>query len=395
MENQILNKFFVLVLLSCFTSQNLFADQPKGSIKTLDIGLVLRLKDRFNDTISGIKLGIETAKILFEKEHPEIRVRFHSYSHGDKIQEVISAAQHAARDHLSAVIGGELTEESFVLRDQFEGKKIVWITPTSSNPEVTYGHRFAFRTCFSDQKVASDIAQFTSKHLKPRAIGMIHNISSPYADYQNKRFLEIFKQNLRKGNEVPIYEEIVLGDTLDYETQIKLFKEKKVSHVVIFTHPSDLLRFVLQARGLSFYPTYVGSDGWGDNQYVYRNLIQGGDSNTPFIGYRNSYWHEEAKSPWSEQFREQYRKLHGSVPTAWGATGFDTAWILFTAMSRAADPKNAEQVRVELEKIQNLPLVTHPHFSFDRDHSPQADPGVFVPLYRIDRSGIHEEARHL
>jgi hypothetical protein len=57
------------------------------------------------------------------------------------------------------------------------------------------------------------------------------------------------------------------------------------------------LRFAFQARNLGFFPTYIGSDGWGDNEFIYRNLNQSVKEKTSFVGYRNSYWNEELNTP--------------------------------------------------------------------------------------------------
>lgn len=336
-------------------------------------------------------MGIETAKELFEKQHPNVRIRFHYYPHGEKIEEVISSTEKVIRDHIAAVIGGELTEESLVLREQFESKKIVWISPTSTNPKVTEGQKYGFRVSISDQIVASDLARFTVNRLKPTVVGMIHNISSPYTDFQSKRFLEVFQHEMAKrhlSKRTPVYQEQVLSTTLDYENQIRTFKERKVSHLVIFAHPSDLLRFVLQARNMNFHPTYIGSDGWGDNQFIYKNLVTPSKEKVPFVGYRNSYWNERVETPISREFKSLYFEKNKMRPTAWGATGFDAGWILMTAMSKVADPKNSDQIRHELESLQDLPLVIQPNFSFDADHGPKINPGSWVPIYKIDHTGI-------
>lgn len=394
----ILNRFAAIFsLFLIFSSQTVaLVDQEKQ--KNLDIGVVLRLKDRFNDTVSGIRLGVEAAKELFEKQHPHVHVRFHYYSHGEKIEEVIASTEKVIQDRISAVIGGELTEESLVLREQFESKKIVWISPTSTNPKVTEGQKYGFRVSVSDQIVASDLARFTVNHLKPAVVGMIHNISSPYTDFQSKRFLEVFSHEMAKrpsDKRIPLFEEQVLSTTLDYENQIKTFKEKKVSHLVIFTHPSDLLRFVLQAKNLEFRPVYIGSDGWGDNQFIFKNLATFPKEKAMFVGYRNSYWNETQTSSITEDFKKVYFARTKLNPTAWSASGFDAAWILMTAMSNVDDPKNSSQIRHAMESLQNLQLVTDVSFSFDLNHGPKVKAGSWAPIYRIDHTGIHFEGSSL
>lgn len=358
--------------------------------KTLDVAIVLRLNDKFNDTVAAMSTGIETAKSLFERTHPGVRINLHRYPHGEDLDSVAAAANRLIQDKIPAVIGGELSEESFVLRDKLAEAKSVFITPTSSNPAVTEGKPYAFRACFSDRFVAGQLANFMIDHLKPQVVGLVHNVSSPYTDFLSKQFLETFEQRMEKlpsGKRVPIHEQKILRDTMDFDSQIRFFMENKVTHVAMLTHQSDLLRFALQAANKGFFPVYVGSDGWGSNEHVHKNLVKESPQGDKFVAYRNSYWKEDAGTAMARSFRKEYAKLHPRKPTAWSAVSFDAAWILFTAMERAANPRNGEQVRQQLQKLRNLPLVTSESFTFGHDNSPRKD----LYIYKLDKKGINYE----
>ena len=194
--------------------------------KTLDVAVVLRLNDKFNDTVAAMTTGIETAKAMFEAANPDVKIVLHRYPHGEDLESVVLAASRLVNDKIPAVIGGELSEESFVLRDKLAEKKIVFITPTSSNPAVTEGYPYAFRACFSDRLVAGQLANLVIDHLKPSAVGVMHNISSPYTDFLSKQFLETFNERMAKVDskkKVPIFEQKVLRDTMDFDSQIRFF----------------------------------------------------------------------------------------------------------------------------------------------------------------------------
>jgi hypothetical protein len=61
--------------------------------------------------------------------------------------------------------------------------------------------------------------------------------------------------------------------------------------------------------------------------------------------------------------------------------------VLFTAMSQAADPKKAADIKAKLEGLQSKELVTTREFAFQADHSPLRD--LFV--FRIDKDGVRFE----
>ncbi len=149
-----------------------------------------------------------------------------------------------------------MSEESLVFGDRLGPKQIVFVTPTSSNPKVTENKPFAFRSCFSDRTVATEMARYMKDNLKPSAVGIIQNISSPYSDYLSSRFAETFaRMTVQNSKDKPlVIVQKVLRRTLDFSKQIKNFKDNNVSHVVIFSHDADVIQFVVQAEEQNSFP---------------------------------------------------------------------------------------------------------------------------------------------
>lgn len=375
-------------IISLFSLMALFIAAPGTASlpsKTFNVGIALRLNDKFNDTVSEMVTGIETAKTIFEEEHPGVKVVFHRYAHDEPLDSVIAAADRAVNDHVPAVIGGELSEESIVLGDRLGEKKIVLMTPTSTNPKVTEGHPYVFRACFSDALVAEQLAKFTLNKLKPTAVGVVHNVSSPYTDFLSNKFLETWKNS---KTTIPIYDEKFFKDGPGFTEIIQHFKEKGVTHVAMLTHQNDFSRFALEAANKNFFPVYIGSDGWGSNENVRQRLVNDAPNGARFRAYRNSYWKEDAQTPMVEKFRATYKKKYGLEPNAWSAISFDSAWVLLTAMNEAHDPASGDSIRQALTSVKKLHLVTADQFTFGPDHSPRKD----LYIYRLDKSGIKYEA---
>ena len=385
--NSLLNKFIILVL----TGLTSIAFSSGPGKKTLNVGVVLRLNDKYNSTVSSLDTGIEVAKVLFEKEHPAVRINLKRYSIGEDLASSMTASAKIIEDKIPAAIGGEYSEESIVLGERLGQQKIIFITPTSSSPAVTENRPYTFRACFSDTVVAEKLSDFLVQKFKPKAVGLIHNLSSPYTDFLSKKFLETYDSHMAKEPEnkrVPIYEEKILKDNQDFTSQIDHFIEKNVTHVVMLTHENDFLRFALQAANKKFFPIYVGSDGWGPNNKVFENFVKNSTYGDRFIAYRNSYWKEDSQSPRSKLFKAAYEKQIGRQPSAWSAVSFDAAWILFTAMDKVHNLKDGDEIQREMKKLKNLALVTSDHFTFGSDNSPRKD----LQIYRIDKGGINYEA---
>lgn len=355
--------------------------------KKLTVGIALRLNDKFNGTVNSMAEGIEAAKLLFEQDHPEVTIDLKRFSHDEELTSVVSTSQNILDSKVPAVIGGELSEESIVLGDRLGERKIVFVTPTSSNPKVTEGKPFVFRACFADGQVADQLAKFVAKELKPKAIGVVHNISSPYTDFLSQRFIEAYKKE-SGDNGASLFEQKVLRQTAVFEKEIQYFIDHKVTHVAVLTHQDDLLRFVSQAKEKGFFPVYVGSDGWGSNENLYSKLVNGSESGAKFIAFRNNYWRDDATSPLITRFKATIEKKTGQKANAWHAITFDAAWLLFTAMAKTKNAGDGEAIRRSMASLKPIALTTAQHFSFGPDNSPHKD----LYIYKISKAGIQYEA---
>lgn len=360
--------------------------------KTLKVAVVLRLNDRFNDSVDALKQGVETAKYLFEKQHPRTRIELKYYPHSESLESVVKAADQVIADGIPAVVGSEMSDEAIALGDKFKEKGIAFITPTASNPLVTEGKPHTFRGCFSDTQVADRLAHYLVDRLQPESVGLVHNISHPYTNYLSSRFLETYfdimktKSGLEKSRTILVRK--TLGDQKDFEAEIDEFKKHKVTHVVMLNYQTAFTQFVLQAASKGFHPVYLGSDGWGSNENLHRKLVVESPAGERFIGYRNSYWKEDSTSPIATQFRRSHMEKFKKKPDAWNAIAFDSAWVLFLAMERSKDGSHSSEIVQELKKLRDVPLVTTSRFSFGADNSPAKD--LFI--YTIGKRGIQYEA---
>ena len=383
-ENAYFNRWLLLsgvFMCALFLGAEVKA-QPK--VKTFNVGLIFRMDDKLN----GVELskGIDTAKSLFEKTYPDVQIKFHRFPHDDEIESIVKASQEVLKKKLPAVIGGELSEEAFVLRDAFEGKKTVLLTPTSTNPLVTQGQPYVFRFCLTDQQIVSDLAKMTLKSLKPKVIGVVNNVSSPYSAYVSKQFLETLNtEQANSKTKIPVFEERILEDTIDLEAQIQNFIDKKVTHVVIPVHPSKFVHFVTQARAKRFYPVYIGSDGWGSSENIWQRLVENSSDRATFVAYRAWFWNDRLITPLGNDFRKEYFVKYKDNPSGFAAIGFDTAWVLFSAMNQVSKPQSGEEIQKALVQLKGLNLATTKSFYFEKDHSPSGG----VHIYKIDESGVH------
>lgn len=358
-----------------------------ASVKTLNIALIFRFNDKFNGTILSMDRGLELARRDFEKKH-KMKVNFKKYPHDEKLMSVIDATQKALNDGHFVIIGGENSDEAMAISEVIKDKKVVLMTPTSTNPKVTLDHPYNFRASISDDKVAEKVAEFVFKELKGKRIGVLHNVSYPYSDYLSKRFIHRFHELIETsqgyGNERPkLVEQKVVRNQTDLSKEVKFFKSQGVTHQIVLSFNSDLLRFYSEASSQGFNPKYIGSDGWGLSEAIFK-AVRANKFASSFEAYRNVYWNDSDASKVNTTFKGNYKKTFGEDANAWSAIAYDSLTVVGESALKVKAELNGENLRDALKKYEGRNLLTSNQFSFDQNNTPDKD----VIIYKIDKKGI-------
>jgi branched-chain amino acid transport system substrate-binding protein len=358
-----------------------------ASEKTLNIALIFRFNDKFNGTILSLDRGLELAKKEFEKKH-NVKINYKKYPHDEKLTSVIDATGKALKDGHFIIIGGENSDEAMAISEVIKDKKVILMTPTSTNPKVTLEHPYNFRASISDDKVAEKIAEFVLKELKGKRIGVLHNVSYPYSDYLSKRFIHRFNELIETsqgyGDERPrLVEQKVVRNQTDLAKEVKFFKDQGVTHQIVLSFNSDLLRFYSEASSQGFNPKYIGSDGWGLSEAIFK-AVQGNKFANTFEAYRNVYWNGTDTSKVNTAFKVNYKKAYGEEANPWSAIAYDSLTIIGESALDVKTELDGESLKNALKKYEGKKLLTSELFTFDQNNTPNKD----IIIYRIDKKGI-------
>jgi len=379
-------KIFICIFILTFPC---FAKEKK-SIKNneIKIALIFRYDDRFNPTLSFLDQGLQLAKEEFEKSQ-RIKVLFFKYAHNETVQSVIRATKKAIKDGHNIIIGGEDSAESLAIGKTIEGKNIILITPTSTNPTVTYNKPFVFRACFSDDIVANKMAELVFNKFRSKRIGILHNVSYPYTDYLAKKFINRISElndtrNSLNQKRTKIFVKKIIRNQKKFTKEVEFFKANNIEHQIMLTFQSDLLRFYSEALKQNFYPIYFGSDGWGSNDSIFNRMAKEGLQRSKFQAYRNLYWRSEVNSTKNRKFKKIFKKRFKVEANAWSAIAYDTAKIVLESIIAAKDMNNISSIRKALRNYSSKKLITTDNFSFGENNTPKKD--MFI--YKIDSSGV-------
>ena len=375
-------KNIVLVMAFLVLSPLSFAAE-----KTLNVALIFRFNDRFNGTILSMDRGLELAKKDLEKKH-KVKINFKRYAHDEKLTTVIIAAQNAVKDGHFVIIGGENSDEAMAISEVIKDKKIVLLTPTSTNPKVTLERPYIFRTSISDDKVAEKLAEFVFREMKGKKVGVLHNVSYPYSDYLSKRFISRFNELIETshgdGSVRPVLvERKVVRNQTDFSKEVKFFRDNGVTHQIVLSFNSDLLRFYSEAVSQDYAPKYFGSDGWGLSEAILKEVLAN-RSPRPFEAYRNVYWDGTSGAQSNSIFKANYKKTFGEDANAWSAIAYDSMTIVAESALAIQNELDGEKIKDSMKKYQSNSLLTSSSFSFDLNNTPNKD----VIIYKIDKNGI-------
>lgn len=341
--------------------------------KDIRVALLFKFSDKFNGEAKAFYDGIEVAKTIFEKENPEHKITIKQFDHVDSMLSLAKQVKQIKKEKFKIIIGPERSDEVIAVTKFIKDTDIVLISSTASNPTISKFHKNTFSTCFSDKAVSAAMIKYLVKEYKPKKVGVFHNVSYPYTD-----FLSIqSKKNLAGLGVKSITYETAKGMD-EHKKLAEKAKSDGVKHMILFSYQSDLMKFHIAATKIGLSPVYVGSDGWGRSDWIYKKAIERFKEGKEFVGYRSFYWYEGFKTKHNSEFKRLFKERFKKNADAFGAMAFDTAMVVFQAS--AGKGKLADNLRTMTFKD----LLTTNELEFNGINFPKQKE-IFI--YKIDKKG--------
>ena len=243
------------------------------------------------------------------------------------------------RDNVVAVLGEVASTRSLAGGGVCEQAGVPMISPSSTNPDVTKGHKYVFRVCFTDDFQGSVGAKFAlRKGWKRVAV-----FSSSNSDY-SKKLSQFFEDTFKAAGGRIVAEETYSDGDKEFKAQLTRMQSKNPDAVYLPGYYTEIDLILRQARSLGFNVPFFGGDGW-DGVTL--------DANSEGCCFTNHYSPEDPR-PSVQEFIAAYKAKYGEVPDAFGITGYDAARVLFDAIKRAGSvDRNA--VRDAIAQTKDFP----------------------------------------
>ncbi len=277
----------------------------------------------------------------------------------------------ATQDKVIASIAPIASSSVMAAAQVNESAKILGISPTASNPNVTVDPEtgkvrdYLFRATFIDPFQGAVMANFAKNTLKAQKAAVYIENSSDYAKGLGKFFKETFVQN--GGNIVS--DEAYLAKDTDFKATLTKIKASNPDVIFVPGYYQEVGMIVKQAREIGITVPILGADGWDSAKLP---EIAGAEAlNNTFF---SNHYSPDDNSPEIKNFVEAYKAEYGQVPDAFAALSYDATMMIIEAIKRAGVEDNVK-VKDELAKTKDYQGVSG---SITLDEKHNAVKGVVI-----------------
>ncbi len=258
-----------------------------------------------------------------------------------------------SRDGVVALLGEVASGRSLEAAPIAQEAKIPQISPASTNPSVTEVGDYIFRVCFIDPFQGTVMANFAQQTLKAEKVAVLTDAKNDYS----KGLAKAFKEQLAKNGGTLAAELDYNGGDKDFKAQLTTIKGAAPQAVFVPGYYNDVALIAIQAKEIGLTVPLFGGDGWESE-----NLLQvAGDAVNGH--YFSTHCSPEDTSPKMTSFVAAYKAKYNKQPDAMAALGYDSAYVLAEAITRAG-ATDATALRDAIAATQDFVGVTG-KFSLD------------------------------
>jgi branched-chain amino acid transport system substrate-binding protein len=259
------------------------------------------------------------------------------------------------RDKVSFIIGSSTSGPTQAMSTLAQGNKIVLISPTATNINVTKAGDYVFRACFIDpfQGVAS--AYFAYETLGSRRAAILYDSSTDYSTGLADAFRMQFKA---LGGQI-VADEVYINGDVNFNAQITRISAVNPDVVYLPNYYDEVAIQAKQLRANGINCALVGGDGWD-------SLIDNAGDEV-LNGFWSTGFASDTTDPKGVTFVRAYQARFNRPASQFGALGYD-AMMLVADGIRTAGTFDSVAVKNAMAKI-NGSYVTG-NIRFDSNRNP-------------------------
>jgi branched-chain amino acid transport system substrate-binding protein len=269
------------------------------------------------------------------------------------------------QDKVHYIVGEVCSKASIPISEIANGKKVVQISPTSTNPQVTVGtdgktKDYIFRACFIDPFQGLVGAKFALNNLKAKNAFIMLDQSNDYV----KGLAENFEKSFTDGGGKIVGKESYTAQDTDFSAILAKVAEAKPDIVYLPDYYNIVNLVTKQAKEKGITAPFMGGDGW-DSSDLDKAAAAGGF-------YTNHYSPEDTRpevQTFVKNFGAKYKDDKGQpkVPDALAALAYDATNLMLQGINDAG-ADNTDKVKDALVKMTFNGVSGK--ITFDQQHNP-------------------------
>ena len=280
---------------------------------------------------------------------------------------------------IGLIVGSATSGCTSAITDAANEEEVCILSPTATADSITTEDDFIFRACYADSFQGA-IAAAYAKQAGFDRVGIVYCA----ADVYSKGLYDSFSKACEEyGIEVAAAQSSASLDVQDYTNQFAAMVNAGVEFVYAPYYYDVIGPYVVpQARAAGYNGIIMGADGYDTTpDYV----VAGAD----LTAFNNVYWtNHYDPSDTSEKvssFVKAFEAKYGSIPSAFGATGYDCVYMYKQAIE-AAGSEDANAVRDALADRSAVYECVTGTFSLDESGTPLK--GAAIISFQSDGNSV-------
>ena len=232
------------------------------------------------------------------------------------------------QDKVKFIVGEVCSKASIPVSEIANAKKVIQISPTSTNPDVTVGKdgkakQFIYRACFIDPFQGQVGAKFALETLKAKTAFIMLDQSNDYV----KGLAEFFEQSFTKGGGKIVGKESYTAKDTDFSAILAKVASAKPDMVYLPDYYNIVNLATKQAKEKGITAPFMGGDGWDSSDL---------DLKAAAGGYFTNHYSPEDTRPEVVNFVKNFKaKYKDATPDALAALAYDATNLLIQAIKEA------------------------------------------------------------
>lgn len=290
----------------------------------------------------GIEMAVEEINAKGGINGKKIKhINYDNKSEADETLAVVNRL--ISQDNVLAIVGEATSGRSKIGAQVAQQHKVVMLSSSATNPDVTKVGNFIFRACFIDPFQGFVMSKFATENLKAKTAAIMRDVKNDYSVGLSDVFATEFK---KMGGTILTDISYQEGD-VDFKSQLTSIKGKNPDVIFIPGYYNEVALVAKQHKELGMKAPLLGGDGWSspDLFKIAKEAING--------HYFSNHYTTESKDPKTVEFVTNFRKKFNEDADVMAALAYDATYMMAEAMTKA-NPLNRENIREELAKIKDF-----------------------------------------